>query len=272
MKRSAVAACVLAGLLLLCCGCQPSQPPASSAMESAASEQSEPAQTASADPSSSAASPNSSPESESSPGAGPSQNYEIGWGYFDQDQIHIDYPVLSGLADADLQEKINNLIYNDIYDKTVKSVQENYADEPDILEKLILDLTFRITLKTDDLLSIVYTGTGAISDGMHPNAELKTTTIDMRTGELLSLSDFVTVDEALVQRIQQADTVWSSTMGDPDPGRLMWLIQEEDTGTILRILNAQASSAVFYLTPHAIGIRLSVVHAAGDYAVVELER
>ena len=265
MKMSAVAACVLAGLLLLCCGCQPSQPPASSAMESAASEQSEPAQTASADPSSDATA--SSPESESSPGAGPSQNYEIGWGYFDQDQIHIDYPVLSGLADADLQDKINGLIYNDICVRLVDAYRELHADEPDFFQTFIMDLTFRITLKTDDLLSIVYTGTAEIIGGGRPYSVIESTIIDMRTGDQLSLSDFVTVDESLVQRIRQADTIWSAPGEEPDLGELIRYIRE-DYDHFLRGLTEHWEGYTFFLTPNSLYISLGISRAAGDYSVV----
>ena len=271
MKRSAVAACVLAGLLLLCCGCQPSQPPVSSVVESAASEQSGPEQTASAAPSPSAASPNSSPESESSPGAGPSQNYEIDTAHFDYEQVDIDYPVLSGLADADLQEKINDLIYNDICVRLVDAYRELHADEPDFFQTFIMDLTFRITLKTDDLLSIVYTGTAEIIGGGRPGPLIETTIIDMRTGDPLSLSDFVTVDESLVQRIIQADTIWSSPGGEPDPNLLLFLIRE-DENYILKGLTEQRDGYTFFLTPHSLCISLGVARAAGDYAVVELER
>ena len=206
-------------------------------------------------------------------GRAPEPAYTVTLSYVTQDKIHIHYPRISGLDDPALEQKINDLIAQDMWAKLVEGVAQHYADEPDILDKLLLDIDYQVTQQTGDILSIVYRGPGRIEDGMFATNTIETTTVDMRTGALMTLEDFVTIDEALVRRMKQAAVVWHPENADTDHERLMEFIRNQlDDSFIMQGLKEEQPYFSFYVTPDSLWISVPVSHAGGDYAVVQIAR
>lgn len=202
-------------------------------------------------------------------------SYQISTAAFNQDSIHIQYPQISGLHDASLEKAINDLIKNDVWDSQVQDTIDAYQDET---IKLDLDMTYEVTLSTDEILSVMYTGSAYIEGGVHPSNMFHAITLDLKDGKRLYLSDFTQIDSGLIQKVQQSKSVHNFVTDNEmeDEALLAELrdnligeIQDQDENFMIWDLKNQRDSA-FYLTEDALVIRTYVSHATGDYVLVDL--
>jgi hypothetical protein len=212
--------------------------------------------------------------------AAPDQNassapYQIATAEFNQDSIHIKYPHISGLEAASVEKAINDLIKSDIWDSQVGETIDTYQDET---IKLDLDMGYEVTLSTDDILSVLYTGSAYIEGGVHPSNMFHAITLDLKSGKRLYLSDFMRIDGSLIKKLKQSKSIHNFVTDNEiqDKTQLAQLrdglsneIQDQDEKFMIWDLKNQRDSA-FYLTKDALVIRTYVSHAAGDYALVDL--
>lgn len=236
-------------------------------------------------PSGAAASPSSSPSPSASeapsaqpspavvgPDAPPSPGYTIETASFSQDEISIDYPQIKGLGDSAREQKINDYIKNDIWNSQVAKVIDGYNDiDMDI--KLSVDMGYTVTLSTGKLLSIEYSGSAYIEGGAHPNNYFYGVTIDLESAERLKLSDFVTIDGALVEKLRSSAKALKLFDGTEENNAIIEeILGNLDTGDdhfpIWLLHNDRESN--FCLKPDALVVSVYISHAAGDYALVEI--
>ena len=202
-------------------------------------------------------------------------SYQITTAEFNQDSIHIKYPQISGLADASVEKAVNDLIKNDIWDSQVGETIDAYQDET---IKLDLDMGYEVTLSTNEMLSVMYTGSAYIEGGVHPSNMFHAITLDLKSGNRLYLSDFTQIDGRLIKKLKQSISIHNFVTDNEiqDKTQLTELrdglsneIQDQDEKFMIWDLKNQGDSA-FYLTKDALVIRTYVSHAAGDYALVDL--
>ncbi|MCL2885109.1 MAG: hypothetical protein FWF49_06465 [Oscillospiraceae bacterium] len=169
------------------------------------------------------------------------------------------YPQLSGLADTAVQSAVNALMYNDAWNAAI-GYYIDYYEEP--IADIEYTVTFQLALCTDRLLSILYTGYTYDTTAPHPNGVWYGQTIDLQTGALLKLSDFVPVDQSLVDTVKNSTNF--SCKVDISNDELMQTLRDNHW-------NDQAwlddlNSDQFYLTPVALIIIFRIDHAVGDQA------
>lgn len=104
--------------------------------------------------------------------------YEIRDGFFEDGVKKIEYPVVVGMADEGLQQKINQNIEN-----IVKHVEQ--------IEGLSsYNIEYKIATKGTGILSLVFEGNYNGTNQAYPVNFVKTLNIDMTTGDNLRLKDY----------------------------------------------------------------------------------
>ena len=104
-----------------------------------------------------------------------------------RNDINIYYPQLAGLEDGAKEERINDLIEEDVK----KLIGEKNKEGDDTL--YCLDLDYEVKFLNDRIISILYKGGhGYISAGHGYPAKAVATTIDLEEEKVISLKDIVT--------------------------------------------------------------------------------
>ncbi len=184
---------------------------------------------------------------------------------YEEGNIRLRYPQTAGLSDEAKQTALNKLIQNDVWKYTVGPDIDAYSRET-----ITYNLDYKVTLQTENLLSVLYTGSVSIEGGMHPSNVIYAATFDLQRGEKLSLSDFVTVDAAFADRVQKADSITAcdGTKADDIPPLVRSLPVDEMIRGFTDGLGTDYYT--FHLAPDALIVSVPVVHAAGDYALITL--
>ncbi|MFA9378733.1 MAG: PdaC/SigV domain-containing protein [Lachnotalea sp.] len=203
-------------------------------------------------------------------------SYHITTTSINQDNINIEYPQIEGFTDAAQESTINTMLKDDIWNSQVEDVYKEYEEDSSEIN-LSLDIEYQVTCHTDDILSIIYEGSGYIEGGMHPNSIFHSITIDLKNQKRLYLSDFTDINTDLVQQIKQSENVTNVAVKSyEDEGQanevrkvLMSDIQDQDSSSMIWSLE-NGSENNFYVTDDSLGICLYISHAAGDYVLVLL--
>lgn len=117
--------------------------------------------------------------------------YEIQDAFFEEGVVKLKYPLIIGMADEALQQKVNQNIEN-----AVKHVEQKEGLSTYTIE-------YEIATKGTGILSIVFRGYYNGTNQAYPVQFVKTLNIDMTTGENLRLKDYA--DMALVVSCLEQD-------------------------------------------------------------------
>lgn len=201
--------------------------------------------------------------------------YQITTAQLDQDGIHIQYPQIEALGDDGRENEINALIKNDIWESQVEDIIEACQTDGGSC-RLNLDLKYRVTCRTEQILCAVYTGTSYIEGGIHPNQIFHAVTIDLKSGNRLYLTNFTEIDDTFVQKIKRSGAVTNVATEGADAGQLSQIREnlmgelqnQSDRDMIWTLKNSSDSN--FFVTEDSLTVCVGVSHAAGDYVLVEL--
>ncbi len=186
--------------------------------------------------------------------------------YIDKD-IKVSYPQITGLVDANKQEKINELIK-----KEALEILDYYKD---VEEEVSLEIKYNIKWKGTNLLSIQYTGLGNIEGAAYPNNLFYTTNIDMNNYKKIKLTDCININEAFEKKVKEGKYVpW-----DDELNSAIELIKENINSYSLvdEFSNADSISKenmynlFSYFTKDSLGISIGILHVIGDHAEFEIK-
>lgn len=206
--------------------------------------------------------------------------YKIITKEFVQEKINIKYPQIQGLGDNIKEEIINNLIQNEIFENMLESedvtkyLQDSKSNGLD--DSLTLELEYDIMMHTDKVLSILYTGTRTFKTAHFWSYDIYTTTIDLEQATVLCLSDFIDINENLIEKLKSSESVTNGAVeGGMDRETLLKAIQgniKENENFILENLSGEPHSYFTYVvTPESLLISIMIDHASGDYALIEIQ-
>ncbi|NLT14681.1 MAG: DUF4163 domain-containing protein, partial [Clostridiales bacterium] len=201
-----------------------------------------------------------------------SPGYSIVTASFSQDQISIEYPQIKGLGDSAIEQTINDFIKNDIWNSQVAETIDAYKDiGMDIA--LSVDMGYKVTLSTGKLLSIAYTGSAYVEGGAHPNNYFYGVTIDLESATRLKLSDFVSIDEPLIEKLRSSAKAMqlfdSAVENNAVIEEILGNLQNGDDHFPIWALNNSRESN-FCLKPDALVVSVYISHVAGDYVLLEI--
>ena len=206
-------------------------------------------------------------------------DYEIITAIYEQGKIKIEYPQITGLLDEQKQEKINELIRDDLLETQVYEVLEHLDLENEYCEEIYhLELKYEIKAQTAEILSILYTGDSLIETlyneyySTYYSYDVDALTLSIEEAKKLELADFVDVNEELVKRIKECTNYTNPTVKtQKDKEGLKIVIQEADEEFIIRGLSKCYGSYQFCVTPDELIISIETVHAGGDYILFTLQ-
>lgn len=181
--------------------------------------------------------------------------------------IYVEYPKIHCLKDKEREKKINSLIENHIFLEIVKE------DDQGRLNELNMELECRITLQSRELLSFCYVGTVRIDDYSKPFDEFYSMTVDIKNVKELKLSDFVEIDENLVERIKKSTDISNQGLEENEDNEVLresLLYQVKNIDTDFFIKTRKEGLYGFVLEPEALVVEERVYYAAGRYVLIRL--
>mgnify|MGYP001363720103 CR=1 FL=1 len=176
-----------------------------------------------------------------------------------KDNIKIRYPQIENLKDKNKQTKINEIIKNNAY-----GYIESYSGEE--IDNYDLDINYKVTLISNDLLSIQYSGYSYDEGTAHPTDQFYTINLDLKAAERLSLKSILQINKAFINEFKNAKLVSEIS----EDNSFLNNNTDEEWIDILNSSDDDISGAFSYLTNDAIGISLEVPHAVGDHAEYEI--
>ncbi len=180
---------------------------------------------------------------------------------YTQDTISIIYPRLTGLADEQLQDDLNGIIY----DAAMQGLDEQESGTE-------YELTSTVSLNTPDVISIWFDGYYYAPGAAHPGLLLFGVNIDVASRRPVALGDLVTIDNGFVELLRNGEFS-SSDFDMTDQIRsdaLDYLSDDESMIAQLRDANSSIWSTGYYLTPDALVVSVAVAHVMGDHMEISI--
>ena len=185
---------------------------------------------------------------------------------FNDDDILIHYPSISGLDDSAHEQKVNDIILDEIlfYIQPVDEIPKGQYYK----------LDYEVMFMDDRLLSIVYTGSEFSESSAYPVDVFFSTNIHLLNAEKLKLKDFITDDEELVKAYQSI-----LNEGSDDELRKLaydYILQTFDKDGLLKGFKEADETYglgryIFsYVTEDSLGISWEVPHVIGDHVETEI--
>ncbi|PJI10558.1 MULTISPECIES: hypothetical protein [Clostridium] len=170
--------------------------------------------------------------------------------------ITIKYPQISGLSSAALQKCVNNLIKN-----RALEVLSRFSGNT----KYTITVENNISLSTEKILSIKYTGLFSSPDTAYPTNLFYTSNINLTNCKELSLKSIVRLDKNFIDTLKNSGTIVNSSSESKE-----LLASQKYILNNISIDTLNLKSSYFYLTNDSIGISIEVPHALGDHMEIEM--
>jgi len=203
-----------------------------------------------------------------------SVTYQISKNVYTNKNITINYPQITNLGDANKQKSINEIIKSEAL-----KVLDYYKGITDVVT---LNINYDIKLKSENLLSLQYSGIGYAKSAAHPNNLLYTTNINLNKGTRLKLTDIVKVDQNLVNKFRTG--TYKSQQADPDKSlqtAAKESVQQLTTADLIKNFNnadsldsigtVNQSDTFSYFTKDSLGVSVPISPAAGDHSEFEIK-
>jgi len=199
---------------------------------------------------------------------------------YQKDGVSISYPVVSGMDDTSLQDRLNAHLK-----ENALSILENYPDskEPLDQEKDTLEIKCSVVSADMNRVTAVYEGTYMMDKAAHPNNLFYTNTVDTKTLKDVSLNDaadpysmaaYALAEDVVLRNadpeIEKAYREWQPDMTIDQYKQCLEkadfpLKKGSDGKTVTwpDSFSYESEGALFFSIP--------VPHALGDYVIVEYD-
>jgi len=186
---------------------------------------------------------------------------------YEEEQVTIVYPCITGVSDQEKQSLINDLLKEEAF----YELSDWLFDGNNNMQDMRLNIEYEILYKNSNYICIKFTGLA--------NARLsvrnifRTVSIDMESGNRMKLSDFVQVDHdftALVRKALQSyiDNYpdWKIVYSD------MLANNDEELLRILMLADFGPNASCFsYFTEDRLGLSFETYRVAGDHYEIEMK-
>jgi hypothetical protein len=165
--------------------------------------------------------------------------------------IYVNYYQIEGLADQGKQDQINDRLsdFNEYYD-----INE--------MDGIYISIVPSYEIIGDRLLSVIYDVDYYDRAAPHPWVAERQLNIDLDTGEILKLSDFIDIDDRLLTLFKDGYFI---------EGRIALesFLEEMSFDDLYDSLFSEFAHDQFYLLSDSFGLACSVPHSIGDYETFE---
>lgn len=138
------------------------------------------------------------------------------------------------------------------------------SDEKD----LTLEISYAITLKNEELLSVVFYGYGDRKGAAHPNRQFYTVNIDLKNIKKICLKDVINDFEKLETLIKNKNFVFKM-YSDPETEDIL-KVNELLSFEHLARSDVYGSGIYGYFTENSLGISFEVPYVIGNHVEIEL--
>ena len=189
--------------------------------------------------------------------------YQVVRQTYEDRAISVSYPELSGMNDAEKQQRLNQLIRSEAL-----AILADY--EASELEKLTVKLDYVIVRQDSKLFSVRFNGNRFLKGTAYPSRLVQSVNLDIQAGRKLRLPEIVQLHEQFVEAIKNGrmnaveGVTWEKLRLDNK--RLLKALLQADSATSTE----NPSRAFSYFTQDGIGISIGVIHALGDHVEFEL--
>lgn len=177
--------------------------------------------------------------------------------------IKVSYPQLAN-EDSDKANKINSVI----------TKAASYYFENDYYEGYTGEIKYYIPFVNDEFVSIAYEGLLTSPSNSYPINLSYSTLVNMQTGEKVSLSDLVNLDDSFVQAFKQGGIVTDQSSEYKQEIK-KYIASLDNQDLLKKFLEADKMNfpEVFvYVTEDSIVVTIAVVHALGDFISVQISK
>lgn len=177
--------------------------------------------------------------------------------------IQVEYPQLPD-ADSVEAKTINEVLARDAAYFFENGLYEGYSGE----------IKYETTFLDEKVASFLYQGLLTSPNQSYPINLSYSTIVNMQTGEKVTLSDLVTVDDAFVEKIKQGK-ILSSTSAEYSKEVKNYLSSLDNEALLSELSKADtidSSNTFTYLTDDSIVVIIGVPHALGDFVHVEISK
>lgn len=173
--------------------------------------------------------------------------------------IELKYPVIDGLDEEETQKQINN---------ELKEASLNVLNDFSSLEDMNISTSYEVMLNNNKILSILYTASSMHTVQAYPLIRTHAINIDMLTGNKLSGSDIIVIDDDFISVFREKFELVSEYESDEDKERVKEYVYDNISLEMLR----EASigfypETSYFLTENALNISIAVPFSLGSYAV-----
>ena len=212
------------------------------------------------------------------------KNSSYGSGYYIENTVYspngsyIEYPQLYGMDDQDVEYKLNNMIKDFIMKKSgITKEMETFLLPDGIIwtDTLTVNYNYEITLQTSEILSILFRGSSDFQSSPmdhYTNQEAYGLTIDIKTQTELKLADFASLNEELVEKIQDAPAVnsFGENIDEEEKQAMLGINNIDDKKKILEGLKNEYAFYTYCISEKTLIISIPVAHASGDYMLLNI--
>ncbi|MCL2141187.1 MAG: hypothetical protein FWH42_05975 [Dehalococcoidia bacterium] len=186
------------------------------------------------------------------------------------DKIKIDYPIFPTYG-----VDVNKMIKTEALRPLEAYSLIGFHTLEEVNARLLMEASYEIKHETKDCISIAFSGLEYLEGSAYPVGMFYTVNIDLVAVKKIRLADRVVIDDNLMSALYRAAEKQLTS------SQYEYYIREDnygDKGKLMLYLNsADADGEGFenyrvfsYFTPNVVGIVLPIIHALGDYLIIEV--
>ncbi len=186
---------------------------------------------------------------------------------YKKEGVSIKYPQINKLGDDVKQSEINEMIKSEAF-----TVTDLYEDT----DVSTIEIDFKITWKSKNLISIQYYASGFSKGAAYPVDLLYTINIDISKGSKLRLKDYINIDNNFVDKFRKYK-VKDPDINQASEGAFEYILDTYSVDDLLKYFDGADSSynnsafTFSYFTKDSLGISIEVPNAVGDHTEIELK-
>ena len=185
--------------------------------------------------------------------------------------FQINYPIISGLSDTGVQEKLNSEIESIasdskdlMYPEPTDNIKNVIGEDAFRLESIV---DYKISYMDENYISIIFRDHYFLGSVYAEYADLRTVTYDLKTGEIIELKDFVDISKDFIQDFRVR-------MISEDPTSNVFIDEEiMSDENMIRILSGEVLEGrylgVFFLSANGVDAGITYHYRSTDSNIIE---
>jgi hypothetical protein len=193
--------------------------------------------------------------------------YQFKTSIYQNGDLVIRYPQLIKMKDPTKEQQINEWLK-----KEAIQYVDQYEDS-----HVTLNMGYQVTINTEDMLSILYTGDRSVKGGPYPTHLLFTTNINIKNEEKIRLSDVVSIDERFIDTFKQSPYMDWQDSTSPNKEKMAAVVEYLNHFTQKELVKAfkqgddpsmknNPFGIYSYFTEDFLIVSIQVPHVLGDHA------